>query len=218
MEGFDRDAGQARERARASVAGVLVNAGLTAMKLIAGWVAHSDALLSDAVHSLSDVLTTIVVLIGCRMAEKGPDEAHPGGHMRVEYIAGLLFAGVLFVTGLGIGVNGVKQVWSGADSPPPGLLALAVAVLSVVIKLLIWRYTWLASRRTASPLLAAAAKHHLLDAFSSFGAVLGIAGARLGVPVLDPAAGVLISVMIAKTALDIFRENADRLINAADGT
>ncbi|MBC3516636.1 cation diffusion facilitator family transporter [Neobittarella massiliensis] len=193
------------------------NLVLSAGKLAAGLLARSGAMVSDAVHSASDVFSTVIVMVGVKMAGKAPDDDHPYGHERLECVAALLLAAVLFATGLGIGVSGCQKIFSGAAGSlaVPGALALWAAVLSVIIKEAMYWYTRAAAKKLSSSALMADAWHHRSDALSSVGSFAGILGARLGLPVLDPIASVLICLFILKAAIDIFREAIAKMTDRA---
>lgn len=200
---------------RVSVQGIVINLALTVFKLIAGIVASSSAMLSDAVHSASDVFSTIIVIIGVNISAKASDKEHPYGHERLEAIAAILLSAILFATGLGIGWDGLKKI-IGAENAvlqTPGMLALIAAVVSVVVKEWMYWYTRSAAKKTNSTALMASAWDHRSDAFSSVGSFLGILGARLGLAVLDPIAGLLICFFIIKAAFSIFKDAADRLVD-----
>ena len=206
---------QSRQALRVSSVSILVNLLLSAGKLAAGLIAHSGAMVSDAVHSASDIFSTLIVMIGLRLSGKAPDREHPYGHERMECVAAILLAGVLMATGLLIGYNGAREVLSGSvgDRPVPGLLALAAAIVSIAVKEGMFWYTRSYARKLASPALMADAWHHRSDALSSVGALIGIAGARLGVPMMDPLASVVICAFIVKAAFDIFRDAVDRMVD-----
>ena len=202
---------------KVSVVSIVVNILLSLLKLAAGILARSSAMVSDAVHSASDVFSTLVVMIGITMAKKKPDKDHPYGHDRLECVASLLLAVALAVTGLGIGMAGVQTILH-ADSHTltvPGLPALAVAILSILAKEGMYHYTRRVAKQINSGALMADAWHHRSDALSSVGSFVGILGARLGFPVLDPLVSVLICVMIEIAALDIFRDAVDRMVDKA---
>ena len=200
---------------RISRAAILVNLALAGAKLAAGVIAHSGAMVSDAAHSASDVVSTIVVIIGMRAASKDSDREHPYGHERMECVAALLLAAALLVTGLAIGAEGVKKILSSGEQALeiPGALALGAAILSIIVKEVMYRVTVSAAKRIHSPALMADAWHHRSDALSSIGALIGIGGARLGLPVLDPIASLVICLMILKAAYDIFRDAVDKMVD-----
>lgn len=200
---------------RVSVNSIFVNLTLMAFKLYAGIWAKSDAMISDAVHSASDVFSTLIVIVGVKISGKEADQKHQYGHERMECMASLLLAVFLCLSGLGIGINGIVKI-SNLKSHPietPGMLALFAAILSILVKEGMYWYTRNAAKKIHSIALMADAWHHRSDAMSSVGSFLGILGARIGFPVLDPAAGVIISVCIIKVAYDIFRDSSAKLID-----
>ena len=200
---------------RVSVVSIAVNIALSLLKLIAGIAARSGAMISDAVHSASDVFNTFVVIAGVKMAGKKPDKEHPYGHERIECVAAVLLAVVLAATGIGIGWSGLRKIVS-ADPQKltvPGIPALAAALVSVLVKELMFQYTRRAARQINSGALMADAWHHRSDALSSVGSFAGILGARMGFPVLDPLASVIICLFIGKAAFDIFRDAVDKMVD-----
>lgn len=192
---------------RVSSVSIVGNILLSGFKLFAGFAAKSSALISDAVHSASDVFSTVVVMVGIKVAHRAADKSHPYGHERMECVAAMLLAVLLAATGFGIGVAGISQIFSGRYLPPaPGLLALAAAGISILTKEAMFWYTYFAAKRIHSSALMADAWHHRSDALSSIGSFAGILGARLGLPFLDPLASVGICLFILKAAWDIFRD------------
>jgi cation diffusion facilitator family transporter len=200
-----------------SVNTILCNALLSALKLSAGILAKSDAMISDSVNSISDVFSTVIVIIGVKLANRKPDREHPYGHERFECVAAMILSAVLFATGAGIGWTGVRKIISGGSGglEVPGVLALAAAVISMAVKEAMFRYTRAAARKVNSGALMAAAWDHRSDVLSSAGGFIGILGARLGLPVLDPIAGVVICLFILKVALDIFRDAVGKMTDKA---
>lgn len=200
---------------KVSVVSIIVNLFLSLLKLLAGIFAKSGAMVSDAVHSASDVFSTFVVMIGISLAGKKPDKEHPYGHERLECVAALILAVVLAATGIGIGIEGIKKITE-PDTHPidiPEIPALIAAVVSVIVKEAMYRYTKHAAKKVNSGALMADAWHHRSDALSSVGAFAGILGARLGYPVLDPLASVVICAFIEKAAVEIFRDAVDKMID-----
>ncbi len=193
------------------------NVVLAIFKLFAGIFGKSAAMVSDAIHSLSDVFSSIVVIAGVRMAGKDSDHDHQYGHERIECIAAIILSVVLCAVGLGIGYSGVKTVFSGDYSSieTPGLIALIAAIVSIVTKEAMFWYTRNGAKKINSSALMAEAWHHRSDALSSVGSFAGILGARVGFPVLDPIASLIICVMILKVAVDIFREAVGKLTDKA---
>lgn len=200
---------------RVSFITIVGNVILALFKLFAGVWAHSSAMISDAIHSASDVFSTIVVMIGIRVSAKEPDKEHPYGHERMECVAAIILAMVLFITGLGIGAEALKTIFGGGYSElkVPGMLALIAAVISIVSKEAMYWYTRYYAKRIDSGALMADAWHHRSDALSSVGALIGIGGAMLGFPVMDAVASLVIFVFIAKAAYDIFKDAMDKMVD-----
>ena len=202
---------------RVSLVSIMGNLALTAFKLLAGIIAHSSAMISDAVHSASDVLSTFVVIIGIRISSKESDKDHPYGHERMECVAAIILATILLITGLSIGVDAVRTIAGGhyGDLAVPGMLALAAAIVSIVTKEAMFWYTKINAKRIDSSALMADAWHHRSDALSSIGALIGIAFARLGFPIMDPIASLVICLFIAKAAYDIFKDAVNKMVDHA---
>lgn len=200
---------------RVSRVTIVVNLLLSALKLAAGLIAHSGAMVSDALHSASDVFSTVVVIIGMRAASKASDREHPYGHERMECVAAIVLSVALLVTGLFIGLEGARKIASARETPltVPGLPALIAALVSILVKEGMYHYTRAAAKAVNSSALMADAWHHRSDALSSVGALIGIGGARLGLPILDPIASLVICLMIAKAAYDIFRDAIDKMVD-----
>ncbi len=200
---------------RVSNVSIVINMLLSAVKLVAGFAANSGAIISDAIHSASDVFSTIIVMIGAGAAAKKADHDHPYGHERMECIAAVILSAVLFVTGLGIGFDGVKKIASARFETLaiPGALALGAAALSIVVKEAMFWYTRHYGKKVDSTALMADAWHHRSDALSSIGSFVGILGARLGFPVCDPIASVVICLFILKAAYDICKEALDKMVD-----
>ena len=196
---------------------IIGNIILSGFKLFAGIFAQSAAMISDAVHSMSDVFSTIIVMIGIKLANKKPDKEHPYGHERFECVAAIVLAAVLFATGAGIGWSGIKKAIAGnyGDLAIPGILALVAAIVSIIVKEAMYWYTRGAAKRINSSALMADAWHHRSDAFSSVGSFAGIFGARLGFPILDPLACIIICLFILKAAIDIFRDAVGKMTDRA---
>lgn len=200
---------------RVSLVTIIGNVVLSVIKLLAGIIAHSSAMISDAVHSASDVFSTFVVIIGIKLASKKPDKEHPYGHERMECVAAIVLAMVLFITGLGIGLEAVKNIIHGnyGDLQVPGVLALIAAIVSIVSKEAMYWYTRYYAKKIDSSALMADAWHHRSDAFSSIGALIGIGASRLGYPVMDSIASLVIFVFIVKAAFDIFKDAIDKMVD-----
>ena len=200
---------------RVSFITIVQNALLSIFKLVAGIFAHSNAMISDAIHSASDVFSTIVVIIGVKLASKESDKEHPYGHERLECVAAIVLAMVLFITGLEIGIAALKDIVQGnyGDLDVPGMLALIAAIVSIVVKEAMYWYTRHYAKKIDSSALMADAWHHRSDALSSIGAFVGIGGAMLGFPVMDAVASLVIFVFIVKAAYDIFKDARDTMVD-----
>lgn len=206
-----------KQAMKVSMVSIVGNFILTALKLLAGIVAHSGAMISDAIHSASDVFSTFVVIVGIRISGKESDKDHPYGHERLECVAAIVLATILAATGLGIGYSAAVKITGGnyANLEIPGMLALLAAVLSIAVKEAMYQYTRVYAKKYDSSALMADAWHHRSDALSSVGALIGIAGARMGFPVLDPIASFVICIFIEKAAYDIFMDAVNKMVDRA---
>ncbi|MBR3276246.1 MAG: cation transporter [Eubacterium sp.] len=204
---------------RLSAVGIGGNILLSAFKLIAGIFGRSGAMVSDAVHSLSDVFATIIAFLGVKLSEKQADESHPYGHERFECVASMVLGVILGVTGVGIGYTGVRNIFSGdfKNLQVPTVLPLVAAIVSIVAKEIMYRYTMHYAKMMNSAAFEADAWHHRSDAFSSIGSLIGIVGARLGLPVMDPIASVVIAAFILKVAYEIIRDALDQMMDSTAG-
>ena len=202
---------------RVSYISILGNVLLSVFKLMAGIFAHSGAMISDAVHSASDVFSTFVVMIGIKISARASDKEHPYGHERMECVAAIVLATILCITGLGIGKNAIAKLQDGNDAGMviPGILALVAAIVSIVVKEAMFWYTRGAAKKIDSGALMADAWHHRSDALSSVGALVGILFARNGYPVMDVVASLIICVFIVKGSYDIFKDAVDKMVDKA---
>ena len=201
---------------KVSAVSIAINLILSVLKLIAGIVAHSGAMVSDAIHSASDVGSTLIVIVGVRLSGKQSDQEHPYGHERMECVSSIILSGLLLATGIGIGIRALANIvksTSGKAIEIPGMLALIAAVVSIVVKEWMFWYTRGAAKKINSGALMADAWHHRSDAMSSVGAFVGIFGARMGYPILDPIASVVICLLIGKASIDIFRDAVDKMVD-----
>ena len=200
---------------RVSKVSVAANVFLSAFKLFAGVVGHSGAMIADAVHSLSDVAGSGLVILGAHLSSKESDREHQYGHERLECVISLILANVLLLVAAGIGIEGIRGMIDPQSAAMPGMLALIAAVVSVASKEVLYWYTRAAAKKIDSVSLMAEAWHHRSDAISSVGSFIGIFGAMLGFPVLQPAVCVLIAVLTFKVGIDIYRETMNKLIDKA---
>ena len=218
---------------RLSTVGIAGNIALVVFKLYAGIAGHSGAMVSDAVHSLSDVFATLVAYIGVRISKKAPDQDHPYGHDRLECVASMILGMILLATGFGIGLNGVKQIAAGhyEQLAVPSAIALAAAVVSIVSKEVMFWYTRYYAKKLNSSAFMADAWHHRSDALSSVGSLIGIGGAMLGLSVENGYVGEIDfapnglptsykkdhGVGLASVAATVKRHNGTLSIAAKDG-
>ena len=186
---------------------------LTVVKAGVGIISGSSALVADALHSASDIATTVVVLYSMRIATLPPDPEHPYGHGRAESIGAKVLSVILVLVGLSMGVSSIRQLWAGTYAVP-GRLALWAILLSIVVKEGMYRYTVAVGKKINSTALVADALHHRSDAFSSVAAFVGVIGARLGYPVFDSLAAAVVAVFIVKMGIQIFRSSLDELMDA----
>ena len=204
-----------RVATKVSMVSIVGNLILSVFKALAGVIAHSGAMISDAVHSASDVFSSIIVIIGVRISAKASDDEHPYGHERFECVAAIVLSVVLFLTGLMIGIGAVRNIAGGdyQNLTVPGVLSLAAAFISIIVKEAMYLYTRSYAERYDSSALMADAWHHRSDALSSVGALIGIAAARMGFPVMDAVASLVICFFIAKAAYDIFKDAIDKMVD-----
>ena len=204
---------------RISLVGIIGNVALSAFKLFAGIAGKSGAMVSDAVHSLSDVFATFIALLGVRLSKKEADRRHPYGHERFECVASLLLGVILLATGLGIGKAGLEKILAGGYETlaVPSMIALAAAIISIVSKEAMYWYTRHYAKILNSPAFMADAWHHRSDAFSSVGSLIGIAGAMLGFPIMDSIASVVICLFILKVSYDILKDAIVKMLDTSCG-
>lgn len=202
-----------------SLISLIGNTVLSGFKLFAGVIGNSGAMISDAIHSFSDVLTTLIAWIGVKVSKKAADEAHPYGHERMECVASLLLGLVLMATGLGVGRVGVDNIIANnyETLAIPKLIALAASVISILGKEAMFWYTRYYAKLINSSAFMADAWHHRSDAISSIGSFIGIAGTMLGFPVMDSVASVVICLFILKVAYDILRDALMKMLDTSCG-
>ena len=193
---------------RTSRVTLFVNIFLSLLKTAVGFAANSTALIADGVNSISDVLSTIVVMVGIKLAGRKSDKDHPYGHERLESAAALILAVFIIISGLMIGYEGIMKVIAGSagELEVPGAIALVAALITMAVKESLYWYTKAAAKKTGSSSLLAVAWDHRSDVLSGAGAFVGILGARIGVSILDPIASVVISLLILRLGGTIFRD------------
>lgn len=200
-----------------SAASIAINILLTVTKLLAGMFGHSQALIADAIHSASDVLSTVIVMVALVIARKAPDPTHEYGHQRFESLASLLLALLLGYAGVKIGVTGFTSIVSKEylTVRAPSFIAAVAALVSIILKEAMYRVTMSVAKAEHSNSLKADAWHHRSDALSSIGSLAGVLFARFGLPIMDPIASLIICVMILKTAVEIAVDSVKALTDSA---
>lgn len=205
--------------------GIFGNLFLSVLKFAAGILGNSSAMIADAIHSASDVFASFFVYIGLRIAKKPADENHPYGHHKAEVITTMIVGLMLMIAGYEIIKTALNVIKIG-NLEIPKSIALYAAVLSIATKEIMYRYTYAAGVKINSPSTIANAKDHRSDAFSSVATLIGIGGAKLGFPIFDPVAGIIVSLFIFKMGYEIIAEavkqimdenvDVDMLIRVAD--
>ena len=187
---------------------IAVNVFLSLGKFVAGIFGHSAAMVSDAIHSASDVFATFIVMAGIKISGKASDEDHQYGHERLECVASILLSVILALTGLAIGYAGIEKIMH-QDTE-----SIAI-IISIVVKEAMYWYTRHYALMLESDALMADAWHHRSDSLSSVGSFIGILGARMGYPILDPIASVVICLMILQAGYEIFMGAIDKMVDKA---
>ncbi|MGD1823386.1 MAG: cation diffusion facilitator family transporter [Pleomorphochaeta sp.] len=200
-----------------STTSIIANLLLSIFKFLAGIFGHSEALVSDSIHSLSDVFSTIIVIIGIKVSSKAADNHHQYGHERFESVTAVLLSIILAITGLGIGYSGLTKILekSYLNAQLPTTIALIAALTSIITKESMYWYTRFGAKKINSGALMADAWHHRSDALSSVGSLIGIIGAINGFPILDPIATLVICIFILKAAYDIFIDGINKMVDTA---
>ena len=200
-----------------SLVSIVGNIILSGFKLFAGIYGRSGAMISDSIHSMSDVITTFIAFLGVKISKKPADKEHPYGHDRLECVAALLLGAILLVTGIGIGKAGLQNIIAENYDTlvVPGMIALVAAIVSIVGKEAMYWYTRYYAKIIDSAAFMADAWHHRSDAFSSVGSLIGISGAMLGFPVLDSVASVVICLFILKVSCDILWDAVRKMLDTA---
>lgn len=202
---------------KVSYISIAVNLGLTLYKFVSGILGNSQALVSDAVHSASDVFSSIIVLIGIRFAAKEADEYHPYGYERFECVAAILLSFLLTATAVGIGYSAATSIIFGEYEAAelPNFVALVAAIVSIAAKEGMYWYTRYNAKKINSTALMADAWHHRSDSLSSVGALIGIAFSMFGFHIMDPIASLVIFVLIMKAAIEIFVDAINKMTDAS---
>lgn len=200
---------------RVSITNIVINGVLSLGKLFVGIVAGSGAMISDSVDSACDIISTLVAMIGVKLADRKSDHDHPYGHERLECIAAIILSVMLFATGLGIGYSAIMKIIKGVngDLAAPGMLAVVAAVVSIVIKEWMYWFTMSAAKKVNSGALMANAWNYRSDVMSAIGIFAGILGARAGYPILDPIASVVICFFILRASYNIMVDGFSKMVD-----
>ncbi len=200
-----------------SWANIFMNAFLSVSKLSVGFLAHSRAMINDGINNASDVIGSVIVMVGVTAAAKDPDENHQYGHERLECVASILVSGIVMALGIGLFLEGLGKIFTGSykNLPIPGMLAVYAAIASIIIKEGMFLYTRRAAKKTNSSALMASAKDSQSDVLATSAGLIGIVGSRIGIPVADSIAAIIISMFIFKVGLDIFKDGMYKMIDHA---
>ena len=204
-----------KEVRKVTLIGSIIDLALGVVKIIVGWLANSQALIADGIHSFSDLFTDFFVLYAAKHSQKEADEEHPYGHGRIETLATVGLGVTLTLIACGIAYDALRRLNTPETLAEPGVLALIIAIISILSKEWVYHYTVAAARRLRSDMLMANAWHSRSDAISSIVVMLGIAGAMYGYPYLDAVAAVAVAVMIAKIGINLVRSSSQELIDRA---
>ena len=201
---------------RVSYLSIIVNCVLSLFKLLSGILGNSISMVSDGIHSLSDVLSTFIVILGVKLSSKAADKGHPYGHERLESVMSIILSILLLVVGLGIGQKGIDNIlhYKTLEIEEPAFINVIAAIISIITKEGMYWVTYIVGKKVNSSMLKADAWHHRSDALSSIGSLIGVVGARYFI-LSDSIASLVICLFIIKVAFDIFREAIDKLVDKA---
>lgn len=197
---------------KVSFVSLFSNIFLSVVKIIMGYFFASKALIADGFHSVSDMASTVVILFSIKFSQSPADEKHPYGHGKAEQIGTLILGFMLLFTGLLLVKDTAENIFTG-EIKIPGAITIWVAIISILSKEALYQYTVRIGKRINSKGLVADAHHHRSDAFSSIAALIGILGSRLGYPILDPLAGLIVAIFICKIGFDILKEAVHELMD-----
>lgn len=202
---------------RVSRINIFNNIVLAVSKISIGVVAHSAALLNDGVNNAGDVISSVIASVGIAAAGKDSDAEHQYGHERLESVAAILLSGIIMVVGLGLLVDGVSSIIkkSYLNRPIPGVLAVIAAIISIVVKEIMFLYTRWAAKKTESSALLASSWDSQSDVLATTGGLVGIVFARMGYPIADSIAAIIIALFILRVGVQIFRDGADQMVDRA---
>ena len=203
------------ESNKITVISILLNIGLTILKILAGILGNSTAIIADGLHSASDIITSIGILIGNKISRKPRDDEHQYGHEKAESLVSFILAAVLIGIALKIGYDGFKDLININNILVPNALPLIVALISIGVKEYQYQITIRVAKRINSSSLKADAWHHRSDAFSSIAAFIGIGGAMLGFKILDPIASIIVAIVVIKVGIEILKSACDELMDSS---
>ena len=203
------------EASKVTILAILWNVFLSIIKVLAGGIGNSTAMIADGIHSASDIITSVGVLIGNKISSKPGDKEHNYGHEKAETLVSFLLSIMLIVVAVTIGVDGAKKIFNLDEVKVPTLIPLVVAVISIAIKEYQYRITIKVAKKINSPSLKADAWHHRSDALSSVAAFIGIGGAMLGYKILEPIATIVVALIVCKVALEIFTNSMNELMDVS---
>ncbi|BDR66626.1 cation diffusion facilitator transporter [Clostridium tetani] len=202
------------EGKKVSLITILLNTILCVFKVVAGILGKSSAMIADGIHTLSDVITTFMVILGLKISNKEKDKEHPYGHEKFEPVFAKIISTLLLLTGIFIAYEGIKILRNG-NYNTPGRIALIAAFISIIFKEFMYRYTINTAKKIDSISMEADAWHHRSDALSSIGTFLGIFGARAGFKILDPLTGIVVSFFIIKVAMEFYLKSVKKLVDTS---
>lgn len=203
------------ESNKVTLISILLNVVLTILKILAGLLGNSTAIISDGLHSASDIITSIGILIGNKISRKPRDEEHQYGHEKAESLVSFILSSVLIIVAIKIGYDGVKELFNINNILVPNALPLIVAIISIGIKEYQYQITIRVANKINSSSLKADAWHHRSDALSSIAAFIGIGGAMLGFKILDPIASIIVAIVVVKVGVDILKSSCDELMDSS---
>ncbi len=210
----------AKEAIKVEIVGLVTNGALFVLKLFAGIFGNSAAMVSDAIHTASDVFADLIAIVGLQLSKQKEDDSHQYGHEKIESIFTIILGVVLLVVGFSVGkpaVIGIIDYINGDFTAiaQPGVIAIIAALISIVSKEVLFQYVIKKSKKLNSPTLKATAWHHRSDSFSSIGALIGVVGARFGIMILDPIASIIICVIVVKIGVEVLISAIKNLIDSS---
>ncbi|WP_455542134.1 cation diffusion facilitator family transporter [Intestinibacter sp.] len=203
------------EASKVTILSIIWNAFLSVIKILSGVIGHSTAMIADGIHSASDIITSVGVLIGNKISSKPGDKEHNYGHDKAETLVSFLLSIMLIIVAVSIGVDGAKKIFNLDEVKVPTLIPLIVSVISIAIKEYQYRITIRVAKKINSPSLKADAWHHRSDALSSVAAFIGIGGAMIGYKILEPVATIIVALIVCKVAIDIFINAINELMDVS---